>query len=170
MKATKTLPILLLSLLPSLAFAGGGHDAGNSTGPDTGHDMASMMDMTNSASGQPGKAADITRTIDITMNDNMRFTPSQIHVNAGETVRFFVKNAGKVSHELVIGSAEALGEHAQMMRDMPEMQHAESNMLSLGSGQRGGLIWQFTQAGYVDFACLLPGHREAGMKGTIMVM
>ncbi|KXO14367.1 Copper tolerance protein [Moritella sp. JT01] len=166
MKATKTLPILLLSLLPSLVFAGGGHN----TGHDTNHNMAGMMNMTNSASGQPGKAADITRTIDITMNDNMRFTPSQFHVNAGETVRFFVKNAGRISHELVIGSAEALEEHAKMMRDMPGMDHVENNMLSLGPGQRGGLIWQFTQTGYVDFACLLPGHREAGMKGKIMVM
>jgi len=166
MKITKTFPILLLSLLPGLAFAGGSHN----TDHDTGHNMAEMMNMTNSASGQPGKAADVTRTIDITMNDNMRFTPSQIHVNAGETVRFFVKNAGKISHELVIGSAKELGEHAKMMRDMPGMQHQESNMLSLGAGQRGGLTWKFTQAGYVDFACLLPGHREAGMTGKIMVM
>ena len=27
----------------------------------------------------------------------------------------------------------------------------------------------FTKAGVVDFACLLPGHYEAGMKGAIKV-
>ncbi|GAA3528741.1 cupredoxin family protein [Zobellella aerophila] len=168
----KALPALLLALLPGLALAAGEHQGGhNMADMHKGHNMADMgMGMHGSAAGQPGKAADVSRTIEIIMNDDMSFTPNQIDVKAGETVRFFVKNAGKASHELVIGSADELREHAEMMRNMPEMKHAEANMLSLAAGQRGGLVWQFTQAGTVDFACLLPGHMEAGMQGKIQVM
>ena len=41
------------------------------------------------------------------------------------------------------------------------------------SGKTGELVWQFTKAGTVDFACPLPGHFKGmnfpGMKGTIKV-
>lgn len=99
----------------------------------------------------------------------MRFSPSQISVKEGETIRFFVKNVGKTQHEMVIGTADELKEHAEMMRKMPSMQHAEPNMVTLAPGKRGGVVWQFSKAGQVDFACLIPGHMEAGMKGMISV-
>lgn len=169
-KMKKALPALLLTLLPGLALATGEHQGGhNMADMHKDHDM-SGMGMHGSAAGQPGKAADVSRTIEITMNDSMRFTPSQIEVKAGETIRLFVKNTGKVSHELVLGSTDELHAHAEMMRNMPEMKHTEANMLTLSAGQRGGLVWHFTQAGTVDFACLIPGHMEAGMTGKIQVM
>lgn len=99
----------------------------------------------------------------------MRFTPSQISVKAGETVRFFVRNNGKVAHEMVIGTMGELKEHAEMMRKMPDMKHAEPNMVNLAAGKHGGIVWQFDQAGTVDFACLIPGHLEAGTTGAIQV-
>lgn len=103
------------------------------------------------------------------MDDSMRFTPSRISVKAGETVRFFVKNSGKVQHEMVIGSTAELREHAEMMRKMPGMQHADANTITLAPGKRGGMVWQFTKPGQYEFACLIPGHLEAGMKGVINV-
>lgn len=51
----------------------------------------------------------------------------------------------------------------------PEMEHDEPNQLGLQPGQSGEIVWQFTQAGTVDFACLQPGHFEAGMKGAVAV-
>ena len=99
----------------------------------------------------------------------MRFVPDHVTVKAGETVRFFVKNLGKMPHEMVIGSMAELKEHAEMMRNMPGMQHAEPNMITLKPGQRGGLLWKFEQPGSVDFACLVPGHMEAGMVAKVTV-
>ena len=103
------------------------------------------------------------------MDDNMRFTPSQISVKPGETVRFFIKNGGKVPHEMVLGNMEDLKSHAAMMQKMPGMKHAEPNMIALQPGQRGGIVWQFADAGIVDFACTIPGHLEAGMAGKVIV-
>jgi len=42
-------------------------------------------------------------------------------------------------------------------------------MITLAPGQRGGIVWQFDKPGAVDFACLVPGHREAGMVGKVEV-
>ena len=144
----KQLSILIAGLLPGLALAGGGH--------------ASRM-------GQAGDPASVGATVEIVLSDSMRFTPDRIKVKAGETIRFLVRNAGKIPHEMVIGSMKELEEHAEMMRQMPGVQHAEPNMVALKPGQQGSIVWQFDRPGTVDFACLVPGHMEAGMKGKIVV-
>lgn len=92
------------------------------------------------------------------MSDTMRFTPDQLKFESGDTVRFVIRNAGNIKHEMVIGSMAELQEHADMMRAMPGMQHIDPNMISLAPGQRGELVWQFDQPGSFEFACLVPGH------------
>ena len=119
--------------------------------------------------GEPGKAAQATRTVNVDMTDNMRFTPSEISVKQGETVRFVVKNSGAVKHELVLGTPEELKEHYAMMLKMPGMEHADDNMVSVAPGKTGEIVWRFTKVGKVDFACLQPGHYDAGMKGLVNV-
>lgn len=103
------------------------------------------------------------------MHDTMRFTPDKISVKAGDTVRFVVRNTGKAEHEMVIGTSSELREHAHLMRNMPMARHAEANQVSLAPGQQGVLIWKFDRPGTVGFACLLPGHYEAGMVGKVTV-
>jgi uncharacterized cupredoxin-like copper-binding protein len=39
----------------------------------------------------------------------------------------------------------------------------------VNAGKTGGLIWTFNRAGEFDFACLIPGHYQAGMVGKISV-
>ena len=119
--------------------------------------------------GKPGVAAKATRTIHVDMNDNMRFNPASIDVRQGETVRFVVTNSGRLKHELVLGTEKALKEHHEQMKKNPEMEHAEPNMVTLAAGKTGEVVWQFTRAGKVDFACLQPGHYDAGMKGAVKV-
>ncbi|MBB3121741.1 cupredoxin domain-containing protein [Pseudoduganella violacea] len=146
---TKKLFTLLLAALPAWALADGQH--------------------AGAANGKPGNPAKVDRVIEVGMDDSMRFAPAQIEVKAGETIRFLLKNAGKMEHEMVLGQMAELKAHAEMMRRMPEMQHAEPNMVKLKPGQRGGIVWQFTQAGEVDFACTIPGHLEGGMVGKVSV-
>jgi putative spermidine/putrescine transport system substrate-binding protein len=122
-----------------------------------------------SAIGQPGNRSQVSRTINVTMSDTMRFTPDRIEVKTGETVRFVLQNQGKLRHELVFGEPDALRRHAAMMQMMPDMQHSGPNMASLAPGERGELIWKFTRAGSVAFACLQSGHLEAGMRGAVAV-
>ena len=119
--------------------------------------------------GQPGLAAKVSRTVTIDMQDNMRFVPATLRVKQGETVRLVVRNTGVVPHELVLGSIKDLQAHAKAMQKFPDMEHEEPNMLTVAPGAQGELVWHFTKAMTLDFACLRPGHYEAGMQGKIEV-
>lgn len=121
------------------------------------------------AIGEPGDPAKATRTIAITGGDDMRYRPAAITVRRGETVRLRVTNTGAARHEIMLGTADDLRAHAEVMQRHPEMEHEEPNAVSVEPGQTRDLVWRFTRAGRVDFGCLMPGHFEAGMKGRITV-
>ncbi|PUE40058.1 plastocyanin/azurin family copper-binding protein [Limnohabitans sp. Bal53] len=116
--------------------------------------------------GNPKKAS---RTIEIRMTDDMRLSPNQIQVKLGETVRLVAVNAGKVLHEIVIGTPQELKAHAEMMKKHPGMEHDEPYMAHVDPGKKGDIVWTFNRAGSFEFACLIPGHFEAGMIGRITV-
>jgi uncharacterized cupredoxin-like copper-binding protein len=97
------------------------------------------------------------------------FTPERIQIKAGETVRFRLRNAGKLAHEFVLGDADELQAHAKAMRAQAGMVHKDPNMLSVEPGKAGELVWKFTKAGEFEYACLVPGHYEAGMAGKVTV-
>ena len=119
--------------------------------------------------GIAGDASAARRTITLDMSDNMRFTPERISVKRGETVRLRVANKGQVMHEIVLGTPASLDEHAQMMLKFPTMEHGEPYMAHVSPGKSGDLVWNFNREGSFDFACLIPGHYQAGMRGTITV-
>ena len=131
--------------------------------------LAHGDDKDEAAIGKPGDPAKVDRTIEVTMDDTMRFHPDDISVRPGETVRFLVRNEGNLRHEMMFGSMHELEEHAAMMRKMPNMKHNEPNVVSLAPGQHGRIVWTFPAAGTVPFACMQVGHMEAGMKGRITV-
>jgi len=119
--------------------------------------------------GKPGDPKNVTRTIEVISGDDFRYRPSEITVKRGETIRFVVKNTGKIDHELVLGTMKELKEHAELMRKHPGMEHDEPNQAMVKPGQTREIVWQFTHGGTVDFACTIPGHIEAGMTGKIKV-
>jgi uncharacterized cupredoxin-like copper-binding protein len=121
------------------------------------------------AFGRAGDPKKATRTVRIQGTDSMRYTPAEFTVKQGETVRFLVKNAGKMMHETVIGTMAELQEHYEVMKKFPDMEHDEPHMVHLRPGETGEMVWQFTKAGEFFFACLIPGHLEAGMIGKITV-
>jgi len=119
--------------------------------------------------GIAGEPAQARRTVDIRMTDNMKMSPNHIDVREGETVRIRAINAGKVLHEIVIGTGDELKAHAEMMKKFPNMEHDEPYMAHVSPGKRGDIVWTFNRPGDFEFACLIAGHFEAGMRGTIRV-
>lgn len=119
--------------------------------------------------GIAGDAKAVTRSIPIVMTDAMRFIPDLIEVRLGETIRFAHRNEGKVLHEMVIGTPEALAEHAELMVKFPGMEHDEPWMAHVEPGGSGEIVWTFNRAGEFEFACLIPGHFQAGMVGRLLV-
>lgn len=130
---------------------------------------AVAVKMEQKAWGIAGDAKAIKRTIKIAMTDTMRFAPDKIDVKEGETIRFVLKNEGKMLHEMVIGTKKELDEHAALMLKFPTMEHEEPYMAHVPAGKSGEIIWTFNRAGDFDFACLIAGHYQAGMVGKIKV-
>jgi len=120
--------------------------------------------------GIAGDQKRVDRTIPIRMSDSMRFSPSSLSVKLGETIRFVLRNDGKLMHEMVIGTPADLAAHAELMRKHPGMEHDEPHMAHVPPGRVGVLVWRFNRAGSFEFACLVAGHFEAGMKGKIRVV
>ena len=156
-----------LALMAGLASAGvavAHGDEGHAKSTD-GHAHEHESD----AIGVAGVSARAARTVTVDMSDQMRFNPSSLAVRQGETVRFVVKNSGAVKHEFVLGTEKELKEHYELMKKFPEMEHSDPNMVTVAPGKTGEVVWQFTKSGKVDFACLQPGHYDAGMKGAVTV-
>jgi uncharacterized cupredoxin-like copper-binding protein len=120
--------------------------------------------------GVAGDARAGQRTIAIRMLDTMRFAPDRLDVKLGETVRLAIRNDGRMLHELVIGTAKELEDHAALMLKFPGMEHDEPYMAHVSPGRTGRIVWHFNRAGRFEFACLIAGHYQAGMKGEIHVV
>ncbi len=124
------------------------------------------------AYGRPGDPGHRGRVVQVIMRETesgMAFVPERIEITRGEQIQFVLRNVGELDHELVIGTREANLKHAEEMASHPDMDHEDPNAKRLGPKTSGVLRWQFTRAGEFEYACLIPGHREAGMVGTIVV-
>jgi len=154
--------VVLLGLVAISADAVAHGNEASPSGPN--------LTMTRTAFGQTGDPTKVSRTVRVGMADTMRFDPAQLTIKQGETVRFVIRNHGKVMHELVLGTAAALAEHAEVMKRHPGMEHEEPYMAHVSPGKTGEIVWLFTQPGEFNYGCLVPGHFEAGMVGTIRVV
>lgn len=152
---------LSLASLPARAHGDGGHGAHAAP--------AATSPAADTAFGRPGDASKVSRTLTVDMTDNMRFTPALLSVKRGETVRIKAVNKGQVLHELVLGTPAEIRHHAEAMKKQPDMAHDAPSMVHVAPGKDGAIVWQFTRAGEFEFACLLPGHLEAGMRGKVVV-
>jgi uncharacterized cupredoxin-like copper-binding protein len=99
----------------------------------------------------------------------MAYTPDRLEVKRGEQIKFVLKNAGLVDHEFLIDSVANNARHKEEMAKNPDMQHDEPNGVRLKPGETREILWRFNRAGTFEFACLLPGHYESGMKGIVAI-
>jgi uncharacterized cupredoxin-like copper-binding protein len=149
--------------IPAPVFAhGGSHEKKAAAKP-------AQVNVEEHAFGRAGDPKKVNRTIDVGMDNSMHFTPGDIVVRRGQTIRFTIHNDGQIMHEMVIGTMKELKEHAELMRKFPNMEHDEPYMAHVAPGKREELVWQFTKVGEFYYACLIPGHFEAGMIAKITV-
>ena len=142
------------------------------------------------AIGEPGDAAAADRTVEIVMGDNY-FEPERLTIAAGETIRFVIHNDGEFLHEFNLGTAAMHAAHQKEMATMMQhgmltptgidhdrmmmdhggsaMTHDDPNSVLVEPGKTAELVWKFTAATDLEFACNVPGHYDAGMMGEIDV-
>ncbi|MGE0060479.1 MAG: plastocyanin/azurin family copper-binding protein [Xanthobacteraceae bacterium] len=124
------------------------------------------------SAGEPGDPAKPSRTVKVIMREDgkkMLFEPNSIAVRKGEQIRFVLDNAGAKDHEFVLATVTENKKHAEMMKKHPHMEHDDPNAKQLAASLSGEVLWKFTKTGTFEFACLIPGHYEAGMRGSITV-
>ena len=99
----------------------------------------------------------------------MMFIPDRVEVKRGEQVRFIIRNNGLLAHEFVLANTTDNLKHAALMQKYPDMEHDDPNGKTLQPKANSEIVWRFSKAGEFEFACLIPGHREAGMIGKVTV-
>lgn len=119
--------------------------------------------------GSTGNPKEVNKTIKLEMSDEMKFLPNTFVVNQGDTVKFVISNKGEVQHEMVIGTKPGLLKHAALMEKFPNMEHGDPFMTHVEPKQTGAIYWKFDKPGKFQFGCLVPGHFNAGMRGTVKV-
>ena len=141
--------------------------------------------------GSKGNENDISRVIKVIMYDNY-YEPSSFQINAGETIKFEVENAGELVHEFNIANKMMHMKHQPEMEKMVEneilfadsidknkmkkmakidksMGHSHSNSVLLEPKQKGNIIWRFDNAVNIEVACNVPGHYQAGMIAKVNI-
>ena len=124
------------------------------------------------SAGEPGNPKKPSRTVEIVMHEKdgkMGFSPETVVVRRGEQIKFVLRNSGALDHEFVLATVKENLKHAELMKKYPDMEHDDPNATRLAPEKAGEINWRFTKAGSFEFACLIPGHREAGMHGKIIV-
>jgi uncharacterized cupredoxin-like copper-binding protein len=124
------------------------------------------------SAGEPGNPKRPARIVQVTMNEGdgkMMFIPDRVEVKRGEQIKFVLRNNGALDHEFVLATTEENVKHAEEMKKNPEMEHDDPNARRTAPKKTDEIVWKFTKAGQFEFGCLIPGHRESGMTGTVIV-
>lgn len=125
------------------------------------------------SAGEPGNPKEPSRVVEVVMGrkgSRMFFRPDVVEVMLGEQIRFVLRNVDQLKdHEFVLATAEENREHAEEMKKSPDMEHNDPNGKRLVAKEKKELFWRFSQPGEFEFSCNIPGHREAGMVGKVIV-
>lgn len=124
------------------------------------------------AAGEPGDPSKPSRTIEVAMTEDdgtMAFDPPSVAIKVGEQIKLVLTNKGALDHEFMLDSVEKNAKHRLAMQENPEMEHDDPNGRRLKPSETSDVVWKFSKAGTFEFACLIPGHSEAGMKGVVIV-
>ena len=123
------------------------------------------------SAGEPGDPEKPSRAIKVIMQERdgkMLFVPYHVEIRKGEQIKFELYNSGELDHEFVLATAQENQKHAEAMKMNPD--GARRSKCNAGSAKETDeIVWNFTKLGDFEFACLIPGHRDAGMFGTVEV-
>ncbi len=78
------------------------------------------------------------------------YTPNKITVKAGQPVQLVLDNKGVIEHDFVVDKFKV-------------------KMGTIQPGKTGTVTFTPNAKGTFEFYCSVPGHKEAGMKGTLVV-
>ncbi len=144
------------------------------------HEMAeSAIEQDEAAQAHDGEeiSADeqivfVDRQIEVSMNE-YSFEPESVAVEAGETIEFLLVNNGVLPHEFRLTNDHSIAEHlasGHADHGAESEDHHAAPVIEVPAGESASLVVTFEQDLEFDtIACLLPGHYELGMHGSLAV-
>ena len=129
-------------------------------------------------------SAATVRTIEITVNDQMKYDVATINAKPGETIKIKLKAAGSMpknimAHNFVVlkktadvnafvTKANTSNTTGYMPADLKTQVIAASGLI--GNGETTEITFKApAAAGSYPYLCTFPGHYAAGMKGTLVI-
>jgi uncharacterized cupredoxin-like copper-binding protein len=105
-----------------------------------------------SAGGSSPAPTPVAGAQQVTLNvgNSMSFDPPTITVHAGQPVQLTLHNSGVMPHDFTLTDGVA-----------------QSVKITAGGGQTSSAVFTIAAPGTYAFDCAMPGHADAGMKGTI---
>jgi uncharacterized cupredoxin-like copper-binding protein len=134
--------------------------------------FAQAHDAEHYSAGEPGNPKKPFRTVQVSMHEGdgtMGYSLKSLDVKRGEQIKFIITNDGALAHEFILANEKDNLKHAALMQKFPDMQHDDPNGKSVEPSAKSEILWRFSKPGTFEYACLIPGHREAGMVGKVTV-
>jgi MYXO-CTERM domain-containing protein len=109
----------------------------------------------------PAQADDaVDREVDVYLHEPLHIAPPRIDVKQGETVRLNVKNYNPNPHDLVVcGDAPGTGSGCD----------ERWGYVGVEPNGEAALTFTAARAGTFEYFCTIPGHKQGGMRGELVV-
>lgn len=141
------LGVVILIALGGVLLLGNTQSNNQATTPQTQNTETPTQAVSNNQSTDSGKQSSVKAFAIESIG--LDFTPDTIKVNLGDTVRVTYRNT--------------TGKHDWTLDEF------DAKTQLLDAGQEETVEFVADKAGSFEFYCSVPGHREAGMKGTLIV-
>jgi uncharacterized cupredoxin-like copper-binding protein len=100
------------------------------------------------------------------------YVPGDVEVAAGESVTLVLQNTGSLQHDLAIefiATAEQARAAGPARPIEPGGERPPQLRVAAAAGQSASITFTPTEPGRYEFFCTVPGHRQSGMTGTLVV-
>jgi len=143
---SRTLAGMLAAALLLAACGGGSSEKSSSSG------ASSNSSSSNSSGSSSGSGGGESQSVNVAADPGgaLKFTTSKIEVASGK-VTFNFTNKAKIPHAFEIEG------------------HGVEAKTSMVTGGNSSVTVKDLKPGTYEFYCPVPGHKEAGMKGTVVV-
>jgi uncharacterized cupredoxin-like copper-binding protein len=117
-----------------------------------------------------GTGGDGGGALSVNMLDTLKFEPAALSVKAGTATQVSAKNTGAQAHNFVVVKPEDENRVATEAAAKNGDASGIAGVLAGGASVAGGASENVTvnvPAGTYSYICTIPGHYQAGMKGTL---